>query len=108
MKAILITDMPKSCAECPLFFGDDECYVLKEYMPTMYEYSKDGKYQDAYLFPYKEKRLNWCPLRPMPNRNPISDEEIASEKDYEVRKFCGAFNRGWNNCLNEIGGEEEK
>ena len=91
MKAIVVIDMPESCDECPCYYKDFfVCRVAKKENENWYG-----------------TKPNWCPLKSMPNRDPISDEEIASEEDYEVRKFCGAFNLGWNNCLDEIGGQDE-
>ena len=110
MKAILVIDMPKNCKECQLLYEKDACYGKNTkdsmFLPLVCNGSS-GEYR-VNQFPYDKKRVDWCPLRPIPNRNPISKEEIANEDDYEARKFAGAFNRGWNNCLDEIGGKREK
>lgn len=80
MKAILVIDMPKSCAECKLIhlqgIGESICNAVDW-----------------------EERPSWCPLRPLPDR-----ENPARLKDGTYFK---AYDTGWNDCLAEITGEIE-
>lgn len=78
MKAILIVDMPKSCADCKLSdFG--RCW---------------GTY--SYVHMRSDDIPVNCPLKPMPSKrkNPIT------------KTFGTPFNKGqvkgWNECLEEI------
>ena len=48
-QAILILDMPKCCAECPLEYDTMNCMGVEEYKETM---GYDGKPE-------------WCPLIPL-------------------------------------------
>ena len=73
MKAILVIDMPEACADgCPVM-----CRARGiNHRPT------------------------WCPLRPLPEKIDISEDEL-----YEKQYMC--FEGGWNACLDEITGETE-
>lgn len=78
MKAILILDMPKSCGECPIYNGSEMlCCGCK----------------------VRAKEINtipsWCFLKPLPQK--ILDRYEAPQ-DYRD---------GWNDCIDEILGEEE-
>lgn len=57
-------DMPKNCAECPFLYGDDACYAMNRpdawFLPLVCNGS-GGEYK-INEFPYKEKRVDWCPL----------------------------------------------
>ena len=87
MKAIVVIDMPESCDECPCYYKDFfVCRVAKKENENWYG-----------------TKPNWCPLKPMPNRDPISEEMM----DDETKGFGLAFNSGWNNCLDEIGEDDE-
>ena len=79
-KAILVIDMPESCAKCP-FFEDhynDMCCSASQNRTINYPYPKDF-------------RQEWCPLRVPPAEELIWFEDAGS--DYE---------RGFNACLDEI------
>ncbi len=78
-KAVLVIDMPESCADCQL--ADDDPSGL--YCVPEDEYY-DGKEST-------EDRASFCPLRKLP--------EKANHPDY-----CdnGRFDKGWNACLDEI------
>lgn len=72
-KAILVTDMPKCCAEC--FALDDNgdypfCLITQE--------------QRGYTFRTREQKMDRCPFKPLPE------------------KICGndpIYEDGWNNCI---------
>lgn len=84
-KAILVIDMPKMCKECPIC----EFY---EIIPSIEEYScaVENTVVDQYDKP------NWCPLKPAPELQDVwFDDE---ESDWE---------RGYNNCVNEIMGRPD-
>ena len=104
MKAILVINhMPSRCEECP-------CSSI--------DYETDGEMMftcDAIPFGYLElseenmidKKPSWCPLKPMPQKNEIKNEE-------EFMNVCGwmfevqtGMDIGWNDCIDEIMGETE-
>lgn len=80
-KAILVIDMPSDCYHCQLHdyeyrwcYGKDESSVLTE--------------EDI-----ESKRVEGCPLKPMPNKR-VPD---GSETD----QIYGCY-VGWNACLEEL------
>lgn len=85
-KAVLVIDMPESCAKCPLFndvYSDMCCRGLNN-RGINYPYPKDF-------------RQDWCPLKPMPRMK-------FTYVDYD----CSAtiyYNNGWNDCINAILGD---
>ena len=80
-KAILIIDMPNSCAECRLFgshYSDMTCRA-------------NGR---SINYPYpKEKKQEWCPLREAPKKI-VYTEGLSQSKLSEVK--------GYNACIDEI------
>ena len=82
MKAILVLDeMPKSCDKCPCYHeGYGHCNNVK------FRFIQDS-----------DKVAPWCPLKPMPEKKPVSyhDDLFGDvEKNFN--------NIGWNACLEEI------
>lgn len=84
-KAMLIMDMPESCAECQLsrcliHKGVGICGVNSE------------RFDDI------KKVQEWCPLR-----------EVPKKMAEETRWFDIEYAKGWNACIDEIlGGKDEK
>ncbi len=91
MKAILVMDMPKKCADCP-------CLHFNKYH-QMYECRANiNSYWENVDFEYaKGTKPDWCPLKPMP------DKKVHAEE------FLSVFIKtGYNACIDEIlGGSEE-
>ena len=86
-KAILILDMPKSCDECEYCgYAIIDSHEQEEYRYRSCALSKSyiGEIE-------KTSRYIGCPLRPMPQYKEMS------KREYEI---------GWNDCLDEIMGEE--
>ena len=87
-KAVLAMDMPESCAKCCFCRGLNVC-KLKKYLQrggitTIFTVDKqitDGRKPD------------WCPLRPMPEKDKRIDTCINKQ-----------YVRGWNACIDAIGG----
>lgn len=78
MKAILVIDMPTNCAKCKLshlqWIGESICNAVDW-----------------------EERPLWCPLRPLPNKKPVSyHDDLFGEVEKNFN------NIGWNACLEEI------
>ncbi len=79
-KAVLVMDMPESCEWCPLgrLFGTAgavECNVANKINRNC------------------ESVPDWCPLRPMPEKDKRIDTCINKQ-----------YVRGWNACIYAIGG----
>lgn len=82
-KAVLIKDMPECCAKCDAYIEEDDmfgifgfCFFENKEIPT------DDK----------ESRMFWCPLKPLPRKQPLTFLEHGQD----------AIAMGWNACLEEI------
>lgn len=92
-KAVLIMDMPENCATCQLLDlfheGENGVCPANKKGDEFREVPKDGIF---------ERRMEWCPLKLMP-------DEIKP-RVYDDSWDAG-YMTGWNNCLKEIGGNNE-
>ncbi len=89
MKAVLVIDMPKVCADCEYLLKSTDGYNYCSL--TQCFCSKDLDAQN--------EKEPWCPLKPMPEKKePFYDINI---NDYDIRVD------GWNDCIDEILGEED-
>lgn len=83
MKGIIVLDVPKNCKECCLMTSSGHC------SPT---------HRDIFRYEVKEKKPNWCPIKPMPKRKTgRSLPEYDTDIHYEI---------GWNSCIDEITGKK--
>ena len=92
MKAILVIDMPKECWDCPMHIEglDDE---NEEIMVCNAE-----KIESHY-----GEKPSWCPLKPMPEKKWVAegfDRIMENNKEH-------LMSLGWNDCIDEILGEEK-
>ena len=76
-KAILVIDMPKSCEECTMLNGADECIWQDE----------DANW-DADTW---DDLMAGCPLKKLPQKKP-----------YKAMEERFTFNKGYNACIDEI------
>lgn len=85
MKAILVIDeMPTDCEDCP-FGYDYRCFNTWKRFEE-----KEENRRITYPIP------KWCPLKPMPQKK---------KEDLDIPTFSSSFDRGWNDCLEEIENE---
>ena len=84
-KAILVIDMPKSCADCPLAQNDSDYGLCCFEVGILYDNVRD----------YKNRRSDDCPLKPMP------------EKELDWNDGEDEYITGFNACIDEILGEQE-
>lgn len=84
-KAVLIIDMPKHCSECK-FLNDNydypECIITGE--------------TKGYNFRVRERKMDKCPLRPMPDK--MNEGGTWTMSGY----IADEFPNGWNACIEEI------
>ena len=87
MKAVLVMDMPECC---------DKCFMLDD--SGDYPMCRFTQEIRGYNFRTRERKMDRCPLRPMP------------EKDYEcfLRDWSKGYQEGWNRCIDIIMGVEEE
>ena len=83
MKAILVMEIPESCAECPCC---DECVEMCRHMdsPIIEVNGECGK-------------PDWCPLVPMLERKEEMTLKEAVKETFKYGASCG-----WNACLDAI------
>ncbi len=81
-KAVLVTDMPECCADCPCSFFERDNPILNLICGVAQE--------DA----YNVGKPDWCPLRELPKH-----KRTIGTVD-EGKKLL--LNAGWNDCLDEI------
>lgn len=123
MKAILVIDMPQNCAQCPFIYDKDACYAMNKptglWLPLVCNGST-GEY-GINKFPYEEKRVDWCPLRPMPQKKEVEVNGIEDimHTEYSIEDITNKYianiqlatdkliSLGWNACLDEIGEQDE-
>lgn len=94
-KGIIVVDMPECCitpggrVKCPLAYNTIFC---SRFSPKGMDIT-NGEWGEIYD---QGIRPNWCPIKPMP--------EKACHEDY-----CdgGRYDKGWNDCLNEVFGRWE-
>lgn len=79
-KAILVMNMPESCADCPCSFFERDNPILNLICGVTQE--------DA----YNVGKPDWCPLRELPEKK----ERRIGEHGERM------FRAGFNACLNEI------
>ena len=88
-KAILVIDMPKRCANCPL-----RCSVngFQPFCTITFETLSDNEYYNT--------KPTWCPLKELPKKQ--KHRTIDNE-------FQRGAKTGWNYCIDEIlkGSEED-
>ena len=88
-KAILVFAMPEGCHECPLIWKDE--YSI--FCPVPHDENKT----DIYDYISEHMKPWWCPLKEAPMEQLIWYDDERSD-----------WERGYNNCLREIVGEQKE
>lgn len=88
MKAILVIDMPTECIECQFcrVLADDKITETRCILTA--QRNEDGV----------NTRAEWCPLRPLPSKLVPFGYLDAGNED-------GLYEKGYNDCIDEITGE---
>lgn len=58
-------EMPKSCGDCPFLYDHDACYLSGMWNDMRFMLLCFNGHTNEYRlgeFPFKEKRVDWCPL----------------------------------------------
>ncbi|MBR2556283.1 MAG: hypothetical protein IKE94_15660 [Aeriscardovia sp.] len=100
--------MPQNCAECPFLYDSDACYAVNKrngrWLPLVIN-SASTEYK-INQFPYKEKRVDWCPLMEVKHGKWIkADSQQYFRKHYPcfTCSECGYrkdSQKKWNYCPN--------
>ena len=87
-KSVLVIDVPGMCMGCPFSWpADDYTYIC------IVTVDNDGDFKQIRDDSYAAKRENWCPLKPLPEKNTTENDMT----DYQ----CGMVD-GRNQCIDEI------
>lgn len=85
-KGIIVLDVPKMCDQCPIRHpGLAQCQITRRST----SHTSAGRPMD------QKKRPNWCPIKPLPEK--VHNEDYCDN---------GRYDKGWNECLDEIAKEE--
>ena len=93
-KAILVMDMPTSCAKCPFVKHEDEGWL----------YCGIHNNDTAFAF----KRAEYCPLKSMPEKKEkgsVLETAIKNncfDGSTEDRAYFNGKERGYNTCIEDI------
>lgn len=84
---IVLDEVPEKCNKCRFWFAKATVPVEYRCMGLQIEITENE---------LTKEKPDWCPIKPTPER--------ADHEDY-----CdnGRYDKGWNNCLNEVLGMEE-
>jgi hypothetical protein len=82
MKSVLVINAPDNCYECNC--SNEGCYLCQINRVQLED-------------DFQERRPDWCPLRPMPQKRINKDCLVVHE----------IWNEGWNACVDEMLGETE-
>lgn len=79
-KGIVVVDIPETCGNCACCQYDGQ-----------YDRYCGVNGEDLMNIDWNSEKPDWCPINPMPER--------ADHEDY-----CdnGRYDKGWNDCLNEV------
>lgn len=72
-------DMPKSCGDCPFLYDHDACYLSGMWNDMRFMLLCFNGHTDEYKrgeFPFKEKRVDWCPLVEVPTHGRLIDADV--------------------------------
>lgn len=88
-KAVIVIDMPEHCDDCPfrVLWAKYHCVVNSKFCGD-----EQGFYSSL-------TKPSWCPLRPLPEKWEIQPYNSQSRIDWKI---------GYNNCLDDIQGIEDK
>lgn len=83
-ECIAVIKTPSKCSKCIFCGNSKQTCMLNGYTLTMHKF---------------ERRMNWCPLKEIPDRKPELQMDIIHSESIE----CGYYD-GWNACIDEIVG----
>lgn len=92
-KAVLITDMPECCADCPCSFYERDNTKLNLICGM--------KGEDA----NNVGKPDWCPLVPMPEKMDICG--LYNAEYYAKGGKPPSYKVGWNACIDALKGKEK-
>ena len=102
MKAVSVMDMPDNCFECPF------CYKAEDFSLGDFKFQKMFRcklepedIEDVYLSNIMNKKPDWCPLKPMPEKMQVCGKYPHPDG------IVPSYKIGWNACIDKIMGGAE-
>lgn len=95
-KGIIVVDVPERCNQCKFWFG--RATIPAEYMCM-------GAQKEITDKNLTEKKPDWCPICPIPEKRVETFDGIRKAQGYDEKVSAGvklALNVGWNNCIDEM------
>lgn len=80
-KSILVIDTPENCEQCRFSGCDEDVCCLEDQLISEREYF--------------DKKPDWCPLKDVPDKKEITDDNFSLSVD-------NVWNKAWNACIDEI------
>lgn len=80
-------EMPKSCGDCPFLYDHDACYLSGMWNDMRFMLLCFNGHTNEYRrgeFPFKDKRVDWCPLVEVPTHGRLIDADDLYEKTAEL------------------------
>ena len=99
-KAILVMDMPESCAKCEFCREIRENQHCCERVVNTVGVCKRIELDVEF---YQYEKPNWCPLKEVPEKTVTMELSVAHSESVEM-----GYREGYNACIDEIlGGNED-
>lgn len=93
-KGIIALDMPDKCVECTMCYHAEDMSMGNLTYRRLYRCRIEPEnLEDPYLQTIFRGKPDWCPIKPLPGK--AHHEEYCDN---------GRYDKGWNDCLDEIEG----
>ena len=94
---IVLDEIPKSCIECPMCYHATDMSIGKFQYERLYRCGLEPEdLEQVYLEDICHKKPDWCPIVTAPER-----------ANHENHCDGGRYDKGFNDCLDEIFGREK-
>ena len=82
-------EMPKSCGDCPFLYDHDACYESGMWHDMRFMLLCLNGHTNEYRlgeFPFKEKRVDWCPLVEVPKHGRLIDADLLEIAFLQIKR----------------------
>ena len=91
-KVVLVMNDPMFCGNCPLANSHKHIITAEEHWFCGIGYNTKKDYVFKKIDMDSEIKPNWCPLKPLPEKD---------KGDY-VLQYSQGYQEGWNDCIKAI------
>lgn len=96
MKGIIVVDIPEKCKVCRFYYAAREMHTGK--------YAGGCRIISTMMVRDTEKKPDWCPINPVPDKVSEIDELM-----FVPSRYADGYMDGWNDCIDKIlKGEENE